>query len=74
MGCHPADETSEHGAPSGTPDISFYCNNIEQTVRELKEKGVQFKGEIEDHGYGLVTWFYMPGDICVQLYEPRYKK
>ena len=37
LGCHPSDE--EHGAPSGTADISFYCENIEQTVKELKEKG-----------------------------------
>lgn len=72
MGCHPADEA--HGAPSGTPDISFYCYNIEQTVNELKEKGVPFKGKVEDHGYGLVIHFQMPGDIWVQLYQPKYKK
>ena len=72
MGCHPADE--EHGAPSGTADISFYCDDINKTVEELKAKGVKFKGEIEDHGYGLVTHFYMPGDFQVQLYQPRYKK
>ena len=72
MGCHPADE--EHGASSGTHDISFYCDDIYKTVDELKEKGVKFKGEIEDHGYGFVTHFYMPGDFYVQLYQPKYKK
>src|SRR3712207_4145889 len=73
MGCHPADETGKHGAPSGTRDISFYCDNIQQTVKELKAKGVEFKGEVEDHGYGFVTWFRMPGNIWAQLYEPKYK-
>ncbi|HVE61021.1 MAG TPA: VOC family protein [Chitinophagaceae bacterium] len=72
LGCHPSDE--EHGAPSGTPDISFYCDDIEQTVNELKEKGVKFKGEIEDHGYGLVTYFYVPGNFSIQLYQPKYQK
>ncbi len=72
LGCHPADE--KEGAPSGTHDISFYCDDIAQTVKELKAKGVKFKGEIEDHGYGLVTFFYVPGDFCVQLYQPKYKK
>ena len=72
MGCHPADE--KNGAPSGTNDISFYCDNIKQTVKELKTKGVKFKGKIEDHGYGLVTYFQVPGDFWVQLYQPRYKK
>ena len=72
MGCHPSDE--EHGAPSGTQDISFYCDDIGTTVKELKSKGVTFKGEIEDHGYGFVTYFQMPGDIWVQLYQPKYGK
>lgn len=72
MGCHPADETGKEGATSGTSDISFYCDNIEQTVEELKSKGVTFKGEIEDHGYGLVTHFHVPGDFWIQLYQPKY--
>jgi len=72
MGCHPANEAE--GAPSGTHDISFYCDDIYKTVDELKAKGVTFKDEIEDHGYGYVTNFYMPGDFHVQLYQPKYKK
>jgi len=72
LGCHPSDE--KHDAPSGTQDISFYCDDIHKTVEELKEKGVEFKGEIEDHGYGLVTYFKVPGDFYIQLYQPRYKK
>lgn len=70
MGCHPADITQ--AASSGTCDISFYCDNIEQTVTELMAKGVKFKGEVEDHGYGLVTYFYAPGDFYIQLYQPKY--
>lgn len=70
MGCHPSDEA--HGAPSGTHDVSFYCDNIEQTVKELKAKGVKFRGDIEDHGYGLVTHFHAPGDFYIQLYQPQY--
>jgi predicted enzyme related to lactoylglutathione lyase len=72
MGCHPSDD--KHGAPSGTPDISFYCDDIAQTVKELEERGVKFKGKIEDHGYGFVTHFEMPGNFSVQLYQPKYKK
>lgn len=72
MGVHPTDETG--GAPSGTADISFYCDDIEATVRELKSRGVEFTGEIEDHGYGLVTHFKVPGGFELQLYQPRYSK
>ena len=72
MGCHPADEAE--GAPSGTNDISFYCDDIEATMAELKTRGVEFTGPVEDHGYGLVTHFLVPGGFQVQLYEPRYTK
>ncbi len=72
MGIHPADEA--HGAPSGTPDISFYCDDIAQTVLELKEKGVEFTGDVEDHGFGFVTHFRMPGNFDVMLYQPKYSK
>lgn len=71
MGVHP---TEEGGAPSGTPDISFYCDDIEATVRELKTRGVEFTGEIQDMGYGLVTHFKAPGGFELQLYQPLYPK
>jgi predicted enzyme related to lactoylglutathione lyase len=74
MGCHPADETGEHGKSSGTHDVSFYCDDIEETVEELRARGVEFVGGIEDQGYGLVTHFMMPGELRVQLYQPLYAK
>lgn len=72
MGCHPAD--AENGAPSGRHDVSFYCDDIEKTVAELKGKGVEFTDPVEDHGYGLVTHFKVPGGFAIQLYQPRYSK
>jgi catechol 2,3-dioxygenase-like lactoylglutathione lyase family enzyme len=72
MGCHPADP--KEGKTSGTHDISFYCDDIEKTVAELKSRGVEFTEGITDVGYGLATFFKMPGDLKVQLYQPRYRK
>jgi catechol 2,3-dioxygenase-like lactoylglutathione lyase family enzyme len=72
MGCHPAD--SAKGAPSGTHNISFYCDDIAATVAELKQRGVEFVAEVQDMGYGLVTHFRVPGGFEVQLYQPRYTK
>jgi len=74
MGCHPADASGRHGKANGVHDISFYCDDLEATVAELKSKGVVFTGEVEDRGFGLVTHFEMPGPIVVQLYQPRYEK
>jgi predicted enzyme related to lactoylglutathione lyase len=71
LGVHP---TEDEDPPSGTPSISFYCDDIEATVMDLKSRGVQFSQGIEDHGYGLVTFFRAPGDFTIQLYEPKYAK
>jgi hypothetical protein len=30
--------------------------------------------DVQDHGYGLVTHFRVPGGFAVQLYQPRYEK
>ena len=70
LGVHPTDE----GVPSGTADISFYCDDIAETVRELRSRGVEFADEVQDHGYGLVTHFKVPGNFVVQLYQPKYLK
>ncbi len=72
MGCHPSD--SEDGAEPGKHDISFYCDNIQETVSELKAKGVEFTEEVTDAGYGFRTHFLMPGGVEVQLYQPKYQK
>ncbi len=74
MGVHPSSETGQGGEPTGTHDISFYCDDIKKTRQELEDKGVEFVNEISDQGFGLVTHFKMPGDLVVQLYQPGYEK
>lgn len=71
LGVHP---TERGGAPSGTAEVSFYCDDIDATVNELKRRGVEFTQDVEDQGYGLVTYFEVPGDFKVQLYQPKYAK
>ncbi|TMI22342.1 VOC family protein [Candidatus Bathyarchaeota archaeon] len=66
LGCHPSDGVSH--------SISFYCDDIKKTVEELKSRGVHFTTGISDESFGLVTHFQMPGDVEVQLYEPKYRK
>ena len=72
MGCHPAD--AEDGSASGTHNISFYCDDVQRTVSELRARGVEFTDEITDVGYGLRIHFRMPGGVEAQLYQPRYRK
>jgi predicted enzyme related to lactoylglutathione lyase len=71
LGVHPTEGAEPK---SGTADISFYCDDIHASVREMKARGVEFTMEVADHGYGLVTHFKVPGGFDVQLYQPKYRK
>ena len=70
LGVHPVEDASDAGAH----DVSFYCDDIEGTVADLRGRGVEFTSPVEARGYGLVTHFVAPGGIRIQLYQPRYTK
>ena len=70
LGVHPVD--TKDSASAGTHDISFYCNDIHDTVAELEKRGVVFDESISEAGFGHFTHFTIPGGIKVMLYEPKY--
>jgi len=72
MGVHPTD--SPEGPANGTHNISFWCDDVEKTVAELKSRGVEFTKPVENAGFGLITFFKVPGDFEIMLYQPLYKK
>jgi catechol 2,3-dioxygenase-like lactoylglutathione lyase family enzyme len=71
LGVHPP--VPEHGGTPGRHEISFYCEDLAATVAELKSRGVEFVDEISDQGFGLVTYFRLPGGLTAQLYSPHYR-
>ena len=66
LGIHPSKKASQA--------ISFYCDDITETVEELKSRGVEFSSGITDQGWGLLTHIRMPGGAEMELYEPKYAK
>ncbi len=75
MAPHPFDpKAADSPKPSDESfaSISFYCDDIHQTIREMKKKGVRFTSEVSDVGYGLSVKFLMAADTEVDLYEPKY--
>lgn len=66
LGVHPSKRASH--------SISFYCDDISETVEDLKSRGVEFISGITDEGWGLLTHLRMPGGIDMELYEPKYAK
>jgi hypothetical protein len=70
IGVHPAaGPTYESGIRH---QISFMCDDIRATIRELQQKGVQFEGEPEEESYGITIMMNLPGGVKVMLYEPRH--
>jgi catechol 2,3-dioxygenase-like lactoylglutathione lyase family enzyme len=64
LGVHPGEQPAH--------ELSFMCDDLRATVAELREKGVEFRGEPEDQGWGVVTTMVLPGGVDVLLYEPRH--
>ena len=70
LGVHPAEgPTFDSGVRH---QISFMCDDIQATVRELRAKGVEVVGEPEDEGYGITVTIKLASDVEVMLYQPRH--
>jgi len=54
--------------------LSFYCDDIHETMRELRARGVEFTAGVADVGYALSTRFRIAGDAEAELYQPRYAR
>lgn len=74
VGVHPTRsswEGKDYEHPRGH-QISLMCDDVAVTRAELEAKGATFAGEVEDHGYGLVTMLEVPGMDPIQLYQPTH--
>lgn len=73
LGVHPT--TGPSGEVYGTTpshQSSLMCDDIEATVAELREQGVEVADDIIDEGFGLTTMITVPGAGQMMLYEARH--
>lgn len=70
LGVHPAE------GPTYASDVrhqfSLMCDDIHATVRDLRAKGIEVKGEPVDEGWGISVMTVLPGGVEVQVYEARH--
>lgn len=64
LGVHPGDTPSH--------EISFMCDDLDATVAELHSKGVEFRGDPVDEGWGIAIPMLLPGGLEMLLYQPRH--
>ncbi len=74
FGVHPATgPEGQQWAPPGQHQISFLCDDVAATVRELGERGARFAGEPQDMGFGTGVAMEVPGAADVLIYQPRHR-
>ena len=65
LAMHPADGPARH-------ELYFMCDDVEDTMRDLQAKGVEFTQDISEEQWGRLTRFRLPGGGEVGMYEPRH--
>jgi catechol 2,3-dioxygenase-like lactoylglutathione lyase family enzyme len=65
LAVHPADVGGKH-------ELYLMCDDIEQTMAELRGKGVEFASGVTRAGFGLLTSVVIPGGGEIGLYQPRH--
>lgn len=56
------------------PDQALYlmCDDIQQTLTELRGRGVEIVGEVRDVRWGLLSAIRLPDGSDLPIYEPRH--
>jgi hypothetical protein len=68
----PPAEVAVHPADAPSHELSLMCDDIGATMADLVSRGIEFRGDPEDHGWGIATTMVLPGGVEVMLYEPRH--
>jgi catechol 2,3-dioxygenase-like lactoylglutathione lyase family enzyme len=70
----PPAELAVHPASSEGGEVELYlmCDDIESTMRELRDDGVAFDSSVADQPWGRVTKIVLPSGGRLGLYEPRH--
>ncbi len=68
----PAEVAAHPDERGGRHELYLMCDDIHVTVTELRAKGVQINGDIQDQGWGFVSAIMVPGLGPMALYQPKH--
>jgi catechol 2,3-dioxygenase-like lactoylglutathione lyase family enzyme len=70
----PPAEVAAHPAEgnNGTHEMYLMCDDIHKTVDDLKKKGVEFVGDINDQRWGTLARLKIPGGGEMGIYQPKH--
>lgn len=67
LAVHPSDGPTGH-------ELYFMCDDLDETMDELRAKGVEFVQDVSEERWGRLTRFRLPGGGEVGIYEPRHPR
>jgi catechol 2,3-dioxygenase-like lactoylglutathione lyase family enzyme len=65
LAVHPADGEARH-------ELYLMCDDIQATLAELRDKGVEVTRDVTDQGWGLLAAIGLPDGSQLPIYEPRH--
>jgi catechol 2,3-dioxygenase-like lactoylglutathione lyase family enzyme len=65
LAVHPAETDNRH-------ELYLMCDDIEQTLQELRGKGVRIASEVSDQGWGLMAAIRLPDGSDLPIYQPKH--
>jgi len=68
----PPAEAGVHPSEAPSHEVAFMCDDLPSTMAELRARGIAFKGEPEDAGWGITSIMLLPGGLEMMLYQPRH--
>ena len=65
LAVHPADGAARH-------ELYLMCDDIQATLAELRDKGVEIARDVSDQGWGRLAAIRLPDGTELPIYEPRH--
>jgi catechol 2,3-dioxygenase-like lactoylglutathione lyase family enzyme len=65
LAVHPGEGATRH-------ELFLMCDNIQDTLSELRGKGAEVARDISDQGWGLLAAIRLPDGSELPIYEPRH--
>lgn len=65
LAVHPADGEGRH-------QLYLMCDDIQATLADLRDKGVEIARDVSDQRWGLLAAIRLPDGTELPIYEPRH--
>ena len=69
----PPAEVAIHPGEMNGQELFFMCEDLDSTLADLTAHGVAWD-EIEDQGWGRVSYFRLPGGSRIGIYQPHHPR